>query len=276
MSYLWSLPERLIRVVAALVGGLLYQLAGLLLPAWLRDSRLYKATFARLLRIIVEMLGGVGGVFPDDSIPVAELAARKAAGNAVELIGFAVSGWSPVWMLAAASDVAGGTRLYLDVLVGELKAINCIPADLQIESVSELLRWLEGSSGALSDTIDMPPLNVEQMRETWQLLQSQAVALPDPARLAELYGALERIAAHEGRSLWEISMLVGVGALRTTASLGRTHLFDYYAGVLQEIGREGLLDYLARITGPYARAVALHLNPRTPTLTARLLGARRQ
>ena len=58
MKYLLSLPERLFRALAAGVGGLLYEATEVLLPTWLRRSHLYQSTIARLLRIMIELVGG--------------------------------------------------------------------------------------------------------------------------------------------------------------------------------------------------------------------------
>ena len=46
---------------------------------------------------------------------------RKGAGSVVELGSIAAFGFSPLWLLAAASDLARGSRVYLAALVGELK-----------------------------------------------------------------------------------------------------------------------------------------------------------
>lgn len=62
----------------------------------MRYSRLYQATIAPLLRILVELLGGVRGVLRHGPISVEELAVRKLAGNAVELAGSLAMGWSPL------------------------------------------------------------------------------------------------------------------------------------------------------------------------------------
>ena len=99
-SYLVSLPERATRAGAALTGGLLYETTEVMLPLAIRRSRLYQAIVGRLLRITIELVGGVEGIYPTQEMPVRELLARKAAGNAVELSSFLAVGWSPVWLLA--------------------------------------------------------------------------------------------------------------------------------------------------------------------------------
>src|SRR3712207_7383586 len=106
-------------------------------------------------------------------MPVRELLVRKTAGNAVELSSFVAVGWSPLWLLAGASDLIGGTKVYLRALVKELRDAGVLAADVEVASFEELLTALEGTSGVLADTVDVPTLNVLSVRTTWQELQQQ-------------------------------------------------------------------------------------------------------
>jgi hypothetical protein len=80
LDYVLSLPERILRATAASLGGLLYEATQVLLPGWLRRSRLYRAIVAGTLRIAIELVGGATGVLPPDEVTAQELAVRKAAG----------------------------------------------------------------------------------------------------------------------------------------------------------------------------------------------------
>ena len=125
VRYLLTLPERLVRVIAAAGGGAVHETAELVLPRLVRKSRLYEATAKNLLRITVELVGGVDR--PNEEIAgefepsPKKLVVRKSAGNVVELGSIFAFGFSPLWLLAAAADVTHGTRVYLDALVDELK-----------------------------------------------------------------------------------------------------------------------------------------------------------
>jgi hypothetical protein len=158
--YLASLPERTARAGAALTGGLVYEASEVMLPLAVRRSKLYQAIVGRLLRIIIELVGGVEGVYPTQEMPVRELLVRKTAGNVVELSDFLAVGWSPVWLLAGASDLLGGTKVYLQTLVRELQDAGLLAADVEVASFEELLSALEDTSGLLADTVDVPPLNI--------------------------------------------------------------------------------------------------------------------
>ena len=64
---------------------------------------------------------------------------RKGAGNAVELGSIVAFGFSPLWLLAGASDVIHGTRVYLDALVRELKQAGVLAEEAAFETVDDLL-----------------------------------------------------------------------------------------------------------------------------------------
>jgi hypothetical protein len=270
-EYITSLPERVVRATAALGGGLLHETAEVLLPHWLRRSYFYQATIARLLRIAIELIGGVSEVAPAGALPAQALLARKTVGNAIELASFLAVGWSPLWLLAAAADLTGGTRVYLRALVAELRSAGILPTDSTITSVDELLTTLEHSSGLIADTIDMPPLNVREMRASWQALAQHVSELPDAERMAALFNDLEQVAAREGQSLAALSGLIAVGAVRAGLQLGTAYVFEYYRQALGSIANEGLVTYLGRVSRPYRARIVRHLDPRSETYTERLL-----
>ena len=102
-----------------------------------------------MLRITVELVGGVvdASTVEPAAPDAAELAKRKAAGNAVELGSIAAVGFSPLWLLAAASDVLHGTRVYLDALVDELQAAGVLAEGSSAETVDDLLARAPGQLG---------------------------------------------------------------------------------------------------------------------------------
>lgn len=270
-SYLTSLPERTARAGAALTGGLVYEATEVVLPLALRRSRLYQAIVGRLLRILIELVGGVEGDYPNQGMPARELLVRKTAGNVVELSSFVAVGWSPVWLLAGASDLVGGTKVYLRTLVRELRDAGVLAPDADVASFEELLTALEGTSGALADTVDAPPLNVPSVRASWQELRQQAADLPDAAGLERIFTELQLAARQEDRSILEISSMVALGAVRSGVRLGSVHVFDYYRRALRTIVEEDLLPFLRRTSTPYVARAASHYDPRSSTYSERLL-----
>ena len=270
-SYLASLPERTTRAGAALTGGLVYEASEVVLPVAIRRSKLYQAIVGRLLRITVELVGGVRGVYPAQEMPVRELLVRKTAGNVVELSSFLAVGWSPVWLLAGASDLVGGTKVYLQALVTELRDAGVLAPEVDVASFEELLSVLEGTSGVLADTVDVPPLNITSVRTSWQELRRQATDLPDAADLERIYAELQLAARQEDRSILEISSMVALGAVRAGVRLGNVHIFDYYRGALRTIVEEDLRSFVRRTSTPYLTRAGSHFDPRSSTYSERLL-----
>ena len=270
-SYLASLPERTARAGAALAGGLVYEASEVVLPAAVRRSKLYQAIVGRLLRLVIELLGGVEGVYPTEEMPARELLVRKTAGNAVELVSFLAVGWSPVWLLAGASDLIGGSKVYLRALVAELRDVGMLAQEEDVSSFEELLSTLEGTSGVLADTVDVPPLNVQGVRTSWQELQRQAVDLPDTAGLEKIFSELQLAARREDRSILEISSVVALGAVHAGVRLGNVHIFDYYRSALRTIVEVGLLSFLRRTSTPYLTRAGSHFDPGSRTYSERLL-----
>src|ERR671911_776118 len=270
-GYLASLPERTARAGAALTGGLVYETGGGLLPLAVRRSKLYQAIVGRLLRITIELVGGVEGVYPTEEMRVRELLVRKAAGNAIELSSFLAVGWSPVWLLAGASDLIGGTKVYLRVLATELQDTGVLSAEEDVASFEELLTALEGTSGVLADTVDVPPLNISSVRTSWQELRRQVADLPDADGLEKIFSDLQLAAQQEDRSILEISSMVALGAVHAGVRLGDTHIFDYYRSALRTIAGEGLVAVLHRTSTPYLTRARSHFDPESSTYSERLL-----
>jgi hypothetical protein len=271
-SYVVSLPERIVRSVAAFVGGTVHETAQLLLPRLIRRSRLYEVSAKNLLRILVEGVGAVeGGSTVEAAAAPGELALRKGAGNVVELGSILAFGFSPLWLLAGASDITHGSRVYLQALLVELKAAGVVAEDADIGSVDELLGALEGTSGRAAGLIDMPPLELEELRTSLQELEEGASDLPTQEELAQVYEGLRRQAAREQRSLLEVSSGIGLAFLLSAQNLSRTHLVAPYQEDWKPLRNEGFAGYATRVGRPYAAAVIGHLDPERDTYTERYL-----
>jgi hypothetical protein len=281
--FLFSLPERAVRSVAAVVGGAVHETAQLVLPRLVRRSRLYEATAKNLLRVTIELVGRVEaaakepatverGVPTTDALGAKEIAVRKGAGNIVELGSIAAFGFSPLWLLAGASDILRGSRVYLEALVGELKRAGVLAAEIEIRSVDELLGVLERGSGRTASLIDVPPVELEELRASLSELAAERESLPSPDELAALFAGLRRTARAEERSLLEVSSGIGLAFLISARDLSRTHLAVPYREDLQPLRREGFAAYARRVSAPYGRAVAGHFDPSRPTWTERIAG----
>ena len=270
-GYVASLPERLVRTTAAGGGGLLLEAADHILPPPVRGAKIYQCLIARPLRITVEAVGGVSERFPTEETTGQELIRRKVAGNAVEAVSVFTVGFSPLWFLAVASDVTGGTRVYLDAFVAELKKADVLPETTDISSIDALLRALDGTVAQAADTIDIPPTAIADMRDSVDLLRENVELIPGPQRLAELFSQLTEAAEREDRSLLVVSTLVAAAALQAGAKLGSTHMLSFYGEALSAIRTEGVSAYLGRISQPYIEAASRHIDPGRPAHTPRLI-----
>jgi hypothetical protein len=277
LRYAASLPERAVRAVAAALGGAVHETAELLLPRLVRRSRLYEASAKNVLRIAVELVGGVERPPREAGAqPVGEVAKRKAAGNVVEIGSIAAFGFSPLWLLAAASDVLHGSRVYLDELVEELKRADVLAADANVASVDELLSALEGGSGRAARFVDVPPLELSELRASLKELRRDADSLPGPDELAALFRGLRRTAAEERRPLLEVSTGMGLAFLTSARNVTRAHLAVPYREDWQPLRNEGFAAYARRVAAPYAAAAVGHFDPARSTFTERVLARRRR
>jgi hypothetical protein len=275
-TFALTLPERVARALAALVGGAVHETATLALPRLVRRSRLYEATAKNLLRVTVELVGGVQRetpIDPDAFEPDARaLTIRKTAGNAVELGSIAAFGFSPLWLLAAAADVSRGSRVYLDAFTRELQREGVLAPETAFGTVDDLLAALEGRSGAAARLVDIPPLELEALRRSLEEFRRDPDALPAPDDLAATLESLQATAARERRSLLEVSAGVGFAFFNAARKVGRQHLLDPYTEDLRPLRDEGFGAYAARVAAPYGLAVRRHFDTGSPTLTERGIG----
>jgi hypothetical protein len=272
LLFLASLPERAVRALSAGIFGTVHETAYLLLPRLVRRSRLYEVTAKNLLRIAIEL---VGRVEAQPSAAAAQptagrIAIKKAAGNAVEFGSIAAFGFSPLWLLAAASDILNGSKTYLRALEEELIHAGVLAEGAHFRSVDDLLGALEGSTGTTANLIDLPPLELRELRTSLAELRGDAASLPSPKELAQLFDGLVRTARLEGRSLLQVSSGVGLAFLSSARNVTRTHLVTPYGEDWQPLRNEGFGAYAARIAGPYRTAINGHFDSRRTSWTERL------
>ena len=272
IAFLLSLPERAVRSAFALVGGGVHETAEVVLPRLVRRSRLYEATAKNLLRVAIEVVGGVEappGVVEEYEPNATKLMVRKGAGNVVEIGSIAAFGFSPLWLLAAGADVTNGTRTYLDAFVRELKVAGVLAEEAHLHSVDELLAALSGGSGTAARLIDIPPLELAALRRSLSDLRADASGLPSPTEMASLFDGLRAEAVRERSSLLDVSTGVGIAFFNSARHIGRQHLLDPYNEDLAPLRAEGFGRYAARVSRPYGSAIARHFDPARATLTER-------
>jgi hypothetical protein len=266
-----ALPERIVRSTAAILGGAVHETAQVVLPRFVRQSRVYEATAKNFLRITIELVGGVEQEAQADQPSAGKLALRKGAGNVVEFGSIAAFGFSPLWLLAAASDLARGSRVYLAALVGELKDNGVLERDAEIASVDQLLGVLERGAGKSASLIDVPPMELKELRTSIAELAAERKELPGPDDLQALYEGLIRQARAENRSLLAVSSGIGLAFVNSAQHVGREHVWVPYREDWKPLREEGFAAYARRVAQPYRDAVDGHFDAAKPTLTERLL-----
>ncbi len=295
-AYGVSLPERLVRSLAAGVGGAVKETADFALPGMVKRTTLYSIFLERALRFIVEDVGQVEGAYEADNEEEGFFL-RKIVGNFVEVAGLMTLHASPLWILAIAGDAAFGARTYLDLLVEELKSKGVLEdADTEdtIESVAALLARLEKLSAAGALAIDLPPTEIAALKEMALEARAElAGAAQDAAAFAkeadELLDPMREIAEREGVSLFDVSALMGMRAARTVSGAAvksapfawaaagagyrmvNEEVFSYYSITLDEVRGNGFYASLRESYAPYAGTVMSHFKPGRSTLTDQLL-----
>src|SRR5690242_231191 len=293
-AYVLSLPERVIRSALGLSAGLLREVGEVVLPRGVRRSQLYKSLVDTTLRFVIEQVGGATNIYPAEQPQLDNFLVRRGAGNAIELLGIVAFRVSPVWVLAALSDISGFGRRLIPEIAAALEAQGLLEPGAKFESVDQLLDGLERTSSRLAETFNTPPLDVASLRNEWAALRDEArglkpAQLPSPKTIGDQWEALKEESARQGRSVFETSSVMAVSAVRAlpakarwltvSARVGATHtgkvvsaaILDHYSETLKELHEVGYLAYAKRQLSPYLRACVDLFAPERRTLTQRLL-----
>jgi hypothetical protein len=268
-----SLPERLLRSGIGLTAGAVKEVAGVLIPQSFQSAKSYEIAIENSLRFLTETIGGVEGtVIGADQ--AGEHVARKAVGNFVDLAGLATLHVSPMWVLAAISDIAYGSSTYVREVATELKAQGVIDDTSTIHQIDDVLDAIQRSSGSAASTFDTPPLSVDEMRATLDQIRTELgeadlrKVFPEN-EVRRLWTEMQMTATQENVGLLEVSgamtmqMLQGVktvssGALtgiRVAGGLFEKKVWKHYVDALTRIREQGFYETVAESYGPYVDAV---------------------
>jgi hypothetical protein len=293
-TYLFSLPERFARSAVGLGAGVVREVGEVAIPKGVRRSQLYQNLVDAMLRFLIERVGGVDGVYDSDATMTEDFLIRRAAGNAIEVLGVVTFRASPVWVLAALADVCGAGRHLIPEIAETLKANDLLDKDAEFTTVEQMLDALERASARLASTVNTPPLDVATLRQEWQALREEIRSIPPanlPSReaLRDIWTLLKNESVRQNRSVFEMSSMLALSAaaklpdrlrwLSASARLatGRTGqmvagaLLDDYRQTLGEIRQVGFGSYALRQCRPYVRAAAGQFSPGRRTWTERLI-----
>jgi hypothetical protein len=292
--YLLSLPERVVRSATALSAGLVREIGNVTLPKAVRRTTLYQTMVESTLRFLVEQVGEVDGVYPNEGMLAEKFLWKRTLGDGIDLAGIVAFHASPVWVFAALADLSGAGRQLLDEIALNLKNEGLLDRATSFENLDQILDGLERTAGQLATSIRFPPLDVPGLRKEWSELKASArsippPSLPSPALVRQEWENLKEEAAGQGRTILELSSLLALSSVRAvpanllwlsrcarTATLRTGQFFaegllDHYRATLGEIRRTGYVAYWTREFRPYLRAAAGQFAPAHRSLTERLL-----
>ncbi len=293
-KYIVSLPERVIRSLSALSGGLLHEIGTVAVPAGVRRTTLYRTMVEVALRFLIEELGEVEGVFPTEGKLAASFLLQRAASHGIELLGILAFQASPIWVLAALADATGGGRKLIREISQALQEEGLLDPQTRFETMEQVLDGLEKTSDHLATTLNLPPVDIPGLRREWDRLKEEIRRIPPrnlPAleRVERVWRDLRQAAGEQGRPVFVVSSLVALSAVRhlpanvlwlsraarsaarrTGKVLGETVL-DHYSETLAGIRRVGFGEYWRREFRPYLCAAAMQFAPEHETLTERWL-----
>jgi hypothetical protein len=291
--YILSLPERVVRSAAAVSGGLLRELGEVALPASIRRTKLYKNMVEVGLRFLILHVGEVEGIYETDDT-LAESILKRGAGHGIEIAGILAFHASPVWILAALADAAGGSRVLISEIAQALKEEKLLNPEARFETMEQVLEGLEKTSGTLAGALNLPPVDVAGLRREWEQLTAGLQSLPPKnlpllASVERVWGRMQESARQQNRSLFAVSSLMALSTIghvpanvvwlsRATRSAARRTgkvlgeaVLDHYTQTLDQISATGFTAYWSQEFRPYLRAAAEHFAPGHQSLTERLL-----
>lgn len=281
-----SMPERVLRSTAGVLGGTLRDSAEVLLPEAFRNAQTYRVFVGQMLDFMADRVGRVDAgpsAGPDDFL------ARKTVGNFVDVASLATFHLSPMLLLAVVADVAYGSKTYLREMAEELERQGVIEDAARIDKVDDLLEQVVAASRQATTAFDLPPLSAAALRETVRETRA-AVAAIDPSavlperELGALWRDMQAAAKRQRVSAFKLSGLVtlasldnvakvGSGALSTAQAAGTLfdrHVIDHYRAVLGRIDRDGFYPTLRTVGRPHLDAAWENFAPHRRTFTERL------
>jgi len=295
LLYSLSLPERAVRGTSGLVGGALKHSAGLLIPRAFQDSRTYTLLVRATLDFMIQDIAGVAqpANAEDGTPPVDQYVARKTVGSFLDLAGMATLHLSPMLVLAVVSDVAYGSKSYLQELSQELKQRGLIDERSSIDNAGDLLDAVASASGVTASALDAPPISVDGLRETISQTR-EAVGRLDvrkvipQAEMERMWSEMHELATEEGLDMMAVSSAMTLHSLGKIGQLGQGalsgvrvagNLFDrqivtHYRLALGDLQTNGFYATLARTSAPYIEAVWENFSSAKDTWTEQLLTGR--
>ena len=293
--YALSLPERYVRGLSALLGGIFKETTDILVPGVVKDTTSYNIFVGNILRFTVENVGGVKGVYDDEGLE-GEFATRKLIGNTIEGVGIATIHLSPLWFFAFFADSVKGGQAYLERLHEEMVENGYIDSETSAESFTTLFEGLERTTTSFAQNIDTPPLtkdeilsNIEEIRDSISdlLSNSGSIASGTVTEMSNVLQDFMNTATDEGQSLLELGGLLTLQTTNRVKQLGGLtvsapnvagkmlyeNILGYYSDTLTEIHERGYANVASETIEPYGQAILNQFSTEKITWTERLFNS---
>ena len=290
--YALSLPERYVRGLSALLGGIFKETTDILVPGVVKDTTSYNIFVGNILRFTVENVGGVKGVYDDKGLE-GEFATRKLIGNTIEGVGIATIHLSPLWFFAFFADSVKGGQAYLERLHEEMVENGYIDPETSADSFTTLFEGLERTTTSFAQNIDTPPLtkdeilsNIEEIRDSISdlLSNSGSIASGTVTEMSNVLQDFMNTATDEGQSLLELGGLLTLQTTNRVKQLGGLtvsapnvagkmlyeNILGYYSDTLTEIHERGYANVASDTIEPYGQAILNQFSTEKITWTERL------
>jgi hypothetical protein len=295
-----SLPERTLRAIVGAAGGVLRESAQAAVPDAMKGGKLYEITVRKMLRFVIEDVGGLEGAASPASCdpglaPAAppagtEYVVKKAIGNVIDVAGIATLHMSPLWVIALFSDVVHGARTYVNALADELRRTGVLTGDARFENVDGLLGALQRVSGTVADHLDTPPVTLGELQKMVTSLREESsrvdlTTLIPEEQLAAVWNGIQEEAAAAGRSPFEISSALAMkaygqlervgkgafGGVKVGFDLLNDNVIRYYLDSLGELHEKGFYQTVMEASGPYLHGMRHLFEAERETYTEKVL-----
>lgn len=292
-----SLPERVVRSLGAISGGLLREIGAVVLPARIRRTALYRTMVEVAVQFLIEEVGQVPGIYPSEGRLAEHFLLKRGASHGIELLGLLTIHVSPIWVLAALADASGAGHALIRQVAQALKEEELLDAHAEFTTVDQLLDGLEKTSGHLAHTLNVPPLEIAGLRREWAQLKQELpklpqASLPTPASLERIWAELSELAREQNRSVFAVCSTLALSTIReipanllwlsraAVAATNRTGevlggvLLNHYRRALEEMASVGFMAFWSRQFRPYLRAAAEQFTMAKESSTEQLIRKR--
>ncbi len=274
----FSLPERVARALASIVGGSTLLLTKTLFPEVIKSTSSYRFTFGMFQSFLIQNVAQIDHLTIDTKLPEHFLN-RKLLGTSLEAAGLLTMHLSPVWVFAIASDAAKGGQVFLNRLIHHLKNNEVIARDSNPESLEQVLLAIHEMGRQGATAIDMPPLSMPEVEEmaaqlresTESLRRNSASLMPN---FESIWNQIALVAWKENLSTAEVMGMLSLRAasitqtsVGTAGAVGRAGFYfldevilNDYRDTLIDISETGSLQYMQQNMKPFIQNAQSHFD----------------